>query len=345
MNQFYFCLFFFAIWIGWIFIFCYTHNNNNNTNTNKSKNDNNEQKSQNKNKNHHVTNERWEQSISFDTYLALEDMLQIIRQYTVISNINDMKDENKNKNKNKNKNVTILYISLEERTDRHEQIKETYQKMIEFGHHNNKIKWLHANKRKPGALGCLLSHLQALCYVYDTQEYVMIMEDDIELYEKPNIWKDAWNELEMEWPNQTWDVLIWAPCVHSWSSIVKNGQSLQRWKRVWHSTSGGAYMVHPRYVKKLLERYLMLLEQVRKKTEFEHMDHFDQVQVEFQKTDIWLTPSTIMMGQRSGKSDLTNRTDHNKWTISEDGTKWTNGDGISGTLHQLEPVDWYDCHH
>jgi hypothetical protein len=104
-------------------------------------------------------------------------------------------------------------------------------------------------------------------------------------------------------------------------------------------------MVHPRYVKKLLERYLMLLEQVRKKTEFEHMDHFDQVQVEFQKTDIWLTPSTIMMGQRSGKSDLTNRTDHNKWTISEDGTKWTNGDGISGTLHQLEPVDWYDCHH
>lgn len=235
----------------------------------------------------------------------------------------------------------IIYINLDHRADRRRQINETITQLKG----NSVIRtWLHAHKRKPGALGCLLSHIQALAFVHQYPERrIMIMEDDIESYVSGSEWGTAFRELKEYWPGDTWDVLVLAPCVHSWSNITKEGKTLT-WKRVWHSTSGGCYIVNPRYVSKLLDRYISLVNLVMNKDEFDHTDHFDQVQTEFQKQDVWLTYHKIMLGQRKGPSDLTGRTDHNSWQISDDGQQWQNGDGIAGFLENKPDIDWSNCH-
>jgi FtsZ-interacting cell division protein ZipA len=51
------------------------------------------------------------------------------------------------------------------------------------------------------------------------------MEDDIESYVSASEWAQAFRELQENWPEpepeQTWDVLVLAPCVHAWSDIIR----------------------------------------------------------------------------------------------------------------------------
>ena len=78
----------------------------------------------------------------------------------------------------------ILYINLEHRTDRNEHILAEIQKVCMD---TSKIHRINAVKREPGALGCGLSHIEALTFALSHEEWntVLILEDDFTF--KPNI--------------------------------------------------------------------------------------------------------------------------------------------------------------
>jgi len=96
----------------------------------------------------------------------------------------------------------ILFINLNERTDRLEHVTKEFNKM------NLKAERVKGIKLENGALGCTLSHIKCLKLAKERDyEYVFICEDDIEFL-NPQVFLEKLNLFYEKDPSIYWNVLI-----------------------------------------------------------------------------------------------------------------------------------------
>ncbi len=191
----------------------------------------------------------------------------------------------------------IFYINLDKRTDR----------KIEFEIEMKKLNW--SAERFPGIyypppkgiVGCGKSHLAVLKLAKERKyKNVLIMEDDFECIESPEIFEEELEKLFTFKPD--FDV-----CFLSYnlleSEVIKDLLFL---KRVLFSTSASAYIVNEHYYQKIIDLY----EEAFPKLE-QTMEHWiyanDQVWKSLQQQDNWYCFVKRLGKQRDGFSDNANK--------------------------------------
>jgi glycosyl transferase family 25 len=190
-------------------------------------------------------------------------------------------------------NFPALYINLDHREDRKNQI-ESELKKIKF----NNYQRFNADKNKKGYLGCSQSHIDCL-KIAKANNYpnVMILEDDFEFL----IDKDEFKMILNHLLTVEYDVFILAYNNHS-NDITDTGDKYLKKIRGTQTTSG--YIVNQRYYDKLIANFeegLRLLKQ----TDNQEKYAIDQYWKLIQPDDKWFVYKRIGK-QRESFSDIQN---------------------------------------
>ncbi len=99
----------------------------------------------------------------------------------------------------------VIYINLDKRTDRREQIENELHKM---GCPKEKYIRFSAHFTDPGSIGCTMSHRDVLQIAKDNEwSNVLIFEDDFELIVEPSVFHNQLITFFTNPPNK-WDVLF-----------------------------------------------------------------------------------------------------------------------------------------
>lgn len=215
--------------------------------------------------------------------------------------------------------VQVVYINLERHVDRRQHIEKELRLFypVRFG----------AVERKNGAVGCLLSHIEVLKRV-EPGHHVMIFEDDFEWSVSEGEACERMKEVDEKLP---WDVIVLSQYVWSWSHVSFPGQSCKTSdiRRLWRSTSTAGYLVHARYIPKLLSFWMDHAARVQHKDRFEEQDHLDQVQRILQEQDWWIGFHESLGHQRGDISSVGEGWAHHTWKIHASELKWLDSKGIS----------------
>jgi GR25 family glycosyltransferase involved in LPS biosynthesis len=189
----------------------------------------------------------------------------------------------------------ILYINLERRKDRRQQVEDELRKV---GFHS--FQRFNAIQLKHGALGCSLSHLKCLEIAkINNWDHVFICEDDI-LFLEPDIFTRQLNGfLENV---DTWDVILVAGN-NMKEYIVANEYSV---KVSWCQTTTG-YIVKKDYFGTLIDNYKTGILQLMKEPNKHNLYAIDQYWTQLQKKDNWFLIRPLTVVQRSGYSDIEKR--------------------------------------
>ena len=137
----------------------------------------------------------------------------------------------------------ILYINLAHRTDRKEHILQEIGKLCQD---SSKIHRIDAIKKDPGALGCGLSHVNALEYALAHEwKYVLVLEDDFTFREG---FEDRIRDL------LSWDIdvglLSFNP--NRFESIERHGGI----HKVLYSQTTSSYLITRTYLPTLLQNFI-----------------------------------------------------------------------------------------
>jgi GR25 family glycosyltransferase involved in LPS biosynthesis len=189
----------------------------------------------------------------------------------------------------------ILYINLENRTDRRGEIESELRK-IGFP----TFQRFNAVKLKNGALGCSLSHLKCLEIAKINQwEHVFICEDDIYFLE-PELFKTQINGfLESV---QQWDVILVAGNVVN-NYTITNDYSV----KVTECQTTTGYIVKKEYYDVLIANYKLGIEKLIKEPHKHHLYAIDQYWKTLQEKDNWFLITPLSVVQREGYSDIEQR--------------------------------------
>jgi glycosyl transferase family 25 len=177
----------------------------------------------------------------------------------------------------------ILYINLEDRTDRKEHIENQMKKLNFNAQRFNAIKDIN----NP-AIGCSRSHIGCLeLALQNNWNHVLVMEDDIEFL-NPKLFLTQLNKFLQR--HTTWDVLIIAGNNIGDYEIID--ETCVKISKCYCATG---YLVNEHYIKKLLDNF------------YQSIINWIQVDVywcDLQKIDYWLmlTPLTII--QKPDYSDI-----------------------------------------
>jgi glycosyl transferase family 25 len=185
----------------------------------------------------------------------------------------------------------IIYINLNKRTDRREEIEE------ELNHFDLKYERFEAIETPGfGIHGCGLSHLQVLKLAKE-QDYknVLILEDDFQfLVTKEEFEKNLTQFFELDLP---FDV-----CMLSYNLKEYETTEYDFILRMLDVHSASGYIVNSNYYDKLIELYewaLPLLETTKMHWVYAN----DIIWKKYQKEDLWYCFKTRIGKQRDGFSD------------------------------------------
>lgn len=198
----------------------------------------------------------------------------------------------KNIIENNNKNFPALYINLEHREDRKNQI-ETELKKVGFYNYQR----FNAIKNNKGYLGCSESHLECLKLARQKQyPNVMILEDDFEFL----IDKDEFQNILNHLSTIDYDVFILSYNTDSSNITDTEDQYL---KRIKETQTASGYIVNKKYYNKLIENFEEGLRLLRE-TDIYHKYAIDQYWKPLQSQDKWYCYKKRIGKQRESYSDI-----------------------------------------
>lgn len=144
----------------------------------------------------------------------------------------------------------VVYINLAKRQDRRTEIE------VELAKASLDAERFEAIPRKPGIVGCGLSHLAVLKQARDNNyPNVLIFEDDFQFIVEPDVFHDTVQTFFST--IKEWDVLMFS------YSLEKSQPYNETFGKVLAATTASAYLVHQRFYDTLirtLETALPLLE-------------------------------------------------------------------------------------
>jgi GR25 family glycosyltransferase involved in LPS biosynthesis len=219
--------------------------------------------------------------------------VKMVYQYThtinqpKFENLNNLSTKNtKNKIKQFDDIQNIVFINLDERTDRKDQTLQEWSKF------NRTPKRIQAVKFTPGSLGCSLSHIKALEYAKEKRwDNVLICEDDILFNDASNAKKQIDCFLRR---HDDWDVLLLTAHIKSAEYIDSCSA------RVYDCWCTTAYLVRQEY-------YDILLHNFKYGARLLFSKNYTPVDVfwkSLQERDRWYVILPIIALQRAGSSDI-----------------------------------------
>lgn len=189
----------------------------------------------------------------------------------------------------------IYYINLDKRKDRNKQILEEMNKM---NFDMSKVKRIPGELRKIGALGCSISHLNALLDCQkNNYKNCLILEDDFVF--KLNK-EEAYKNLRKFWnSNKSWDVLMLSGYIikyektnHDFLYKVNNGQT----------TSG--YAINKHFLPSLIQNYQESITELTRLNRKDRLSSLDIYWKKLQPISNWFILYPKLGNQRPGYSDI-----------------------------------------
>jgi GR25 family glycosyltransferase involved in LPS biosynthesis len=185
----------------------------------------------------------------------------------------------------------ILFINLEDRTDRRDSILDQFNK---YGVDKNKIHRINAHfTQGNGHLGCAKSHYDAIKYAIDNNlENIVVFEDDFTFGVTPDETNDLFNKLFNNVDKNEWDIIMFA---HNFGK--KSDTKYPFLFKITGAQDGSGYIVNKKYFKVLLDTFKKSVDNMKqdKTTDigFEKWA-IDQVWKENQKVDNWFVFNPIL---------------------------------------------------
>lgn len=202
----------------------------------------------------------------------------------------------------------VLYINLNERTDRRKEILAELTKLNLL----SKADRFNAIKTPNGRIGCSLSHLKCLQLAKERQyRNVLIVEDDALFINIPLLqtqFATAWQDImaqgqeqrqEQEPSSSHWDVIIFAG-----NNIPPYVKKSNAHIQVSRCQTSACYLVNATYYDTLIENLKDGVAQLMKFPEKHSLYALDRYWFSIQQRDRWylITPMTVI--QRPGYSDI-----------------------------------------
>ena len=178
-------------------------------------------------------------------------------------------------------NIPILYINLESRPDRMENIVNELKK---YNLKGNRIEGI---KTDNGYLGCVLSHIKCIDKaINENYEQVIILEDDFIFLENPN-------KLNL---NIDYDIFLLG-------GSIWNMKKEFNFIRILDASRTEGYIIRKHYYKILKECWIKSVANLLRK--FTHETKLDIVWKVLQKKDkFYMNDFGLIGGQREGYSDI-----------------------------------------
>jgi glycosyl transferase family 25 len=183
----------------------------------------------------------------------------------------------------------VVYINLEERTDRREEI----EKQLSVFHHE-KIVRFPAIKHRNGLIGCGMSHIAVVeMAIQNNWKNVLIVEDDM-----------IWNQFNIGYP--IYEKLVSNP----YDVICLSGACVeydrQTYKAKYVSTAT-AYLVNNHYYQILVETLKEGLEKLTKNESNDSLYANDRIWMKLIERDNWFVIQPTMCTQKPGYSNIANK--------------------------------------
>lgn len=179
----------------------------------------------------------------------------------------------------------VVYINLEHRTDRKEQIETELQKVFPV----DKIVRFNAIKHERGGIGCSMSHIGALeLAIKNNWKNVLIVEDDMEWLDIPNRYSIVENLIKL--PHDV---------------VMLSGHEVNyhtRTYKLYNCCARTSYLVESHYYSTLLNNFKEGLELLQK--EFKSPHRGDRYWNRLQQRDRWYIVMPQICKQRTSISDI-----------------------------------------
>ena len=190
----------------------------------------------------------------------------------------------------------VVYINLEHRTDRKEQVE---QELKNIGFYESAQRF-DAIKAKDGRIGCTLSHLKCLENAKEQNlPHIMIIEDDIQFL-KPQVFKNNLNDFLSS--GTKWDViLVGGNNVPPYQVVHKYGV------KVTHCQTTTGYIINQSYYDTLIENIRLGLKMLMRNPEHHCQYAIDKFWIHLQRKDTWILITPLTVTQRESFSDIENR--------------------------------------
>ena len=183
----------------------------------------------------------------------------------------------------------VVYINLEYRTDRKQQIESELGKYFP----SEKIQRFNAIKHQHGGIGCTQSHIAILeMAIQNNWNNVLIVEDDA-----------TWSNFDKGYP-------ILENLIKNNYDVIMLGGVVQkldlRTYKLYSGHTGTSYIVNKSYYSKLLQNLKESLSGFLMTMNY-HMFALDQYWKRLQPVDNWFCIVPSLMIQRPGMSDIEHR--------------------------------------
>lgn len=139
----------------------------------------------------------------------------------------------------------ILYINLDHRKDRYNEIEKQF---INANIPKSKVSRISAIYNKRGGIGCTASHIKCLKYaISNNLSNVLILEDDFNFIEDVDIINESINKI-LEFDND-WDVIFFS------GNVYNSLQFNDTFSKAINVQCASGYLVNARYYLKLLNNF------------------------------------------------------------------------------------------
>ena len=202
----------------------------------------------------------------------------------------------------------VLYINLDERKDRDEELTA---EMKRIGLPAHKIHRVSAVKRKWGILGCSLSHIACMEFIIQRKwNKVLILEDDAGFEDKDkNRWNQGINNIKkmidssgVKNTDSTWDVIFLGGFVRD-----PNGPEKTEYETIWKTRNTActhAYIVRGEYAPKILDELQYSVQMLLKNPPNSKQYFVDNSLSKLMATDRWYITIPTLAYQRESFSDI-----------------------------------------
>lgn len=191
----------------------------------------------------------------------------------------------------------ILYINLDHRPDRNEQV---INELTTLGFSNHSINRFSAIKTNSPAIGCSISHLKCLEKAKSLNwDHVLIVEDDIK-FMNPILFKTQFNKLLSS--NLNWDVILLGGNNVGPYTIISDYAV-----KVTKCLTTTGYLVNKNYYDTLINNYRTGIQFFLQNIKSPNKYAIDTYWFSLQQRDHWYLVYPLSVSQTVGFSDIENK--------------------------------------
>ena len=195
----------------------------------------------------------------------------------------------------------VLYINLDSRTDRNEEI---LTELRQINMNMEKVHRVSAVRRKWGALGCSLSHTACLKYIIEKGlKRVLVLEDDAG-FESKDIerWNAGVTDINKKLQSDSYDAIFLGGFVRDPEGPLKT--DLPTIFQTKNTSCTHAYIVKGEYAPKLLEQTETSIQMLIKDAPNVKQFHLDNAWSPLMNQDRWFISIPTLAYQRESFSDI-----------------------------------------